>query len=124
MNGCQEVALILQRIYTPQQLELPADGAAPIAGVMPCGHHVGSQALAVLQQGPELDVPVACQVRIWCHACLTLQKVRTLRALSCIRVITQIMSLAAPCHSLSLVGNGSPQAASLSGREPCTCQED
>ncbi len=119
MNGCQEVALILQGIHTPQQLELPAVGAALNAGVMPCGHHVRSQALAVFQQGPKLDVPIARQVRVWCDACFTLQGTAHCQGTLCIRVTSQIMSLATLFHLQE-----KPQAASLRRSETCACQED
>ena len=119
MNGCQEVALILQGIHTPQQLELSAVSAALDARVMPCGHQVSSQALAMLQQGPKLDVPVACQVRVWCDACLTLQGTAHCHGTLCIGVTSQIMSLATLFHLQE-----KPQAASLRRSETCACQED
>lgn len=76
MDGCQEVALVLQRVCAPQELVSPALTAAGDAGIVPCRHRVSPQALAVLQEGPKLDVAVACQVRVGCHAFFTLQKVR------------------------------------------------
>lgn len=61
----------------PQKLELPALAASSYLGIVPCGHLVSAQALAVVQQSPKLDVAVAGQVRIGSNTRLTLQSQST-----------------------------------------------
>ena len=48
MDGCQEVALVFQRVYAPQELGLPTLATLGNPGIVPSGHHVSSQSLAVV----------------------------------------------------------------------------
>jgi hypothetical protein len=72
MDRGQEVALILQRVKAPQQLQLPTLPALGDSGIVPSGHHVSPQALAVVQKRPQFYVAVAGKIGVGSHARLAL----------------------------------------------------
>ncbi|RMS13201.1 hypothetical protein ALP75_200108 [Pseudomonas syringae pv. actinidiae] len=59
----QEVALVLVRVQALEQLGAPVDITA--AHVVAGGNQVGAQHQCIVQEGFELDFPVAEDVRIW-----------------------------------------------------------